>query len=566
MKELRSASQIVFGFLPHQTVDLRGGVWKVKDWRTPRVRSEIDIGSLRREVLKAAGPWRFANLDGGYCNQLEANAKLSVITLDEENGVEVEPFPKTWICKSCQRIFDAPDSPCQCGATMEKGQLHFVGYHDRCGTLRAPFIRRCPTHNQVRVRFPGTASGAEIKFTCPICNLEIQRGFGFPACSCGNGTLTFNVHRAASVYTPRSVVIVNPPYREKIKLIAEAGGPPKAFSWVIEGMNQRTLDDAPSTKESLRRSLLSQGLDPQIVEQMVSISGIAETGPEARVPDEVRPEAEGQAVSIALAMTEARSTTFDLVNGTSASSEIGMTYRVQYPASMELAGVHSVDLVDKFPVLNGHYGYTRGGFDPGSSMLMPFRGQRSEGYRVYAELGVTEAFFIRLDPQRVAKWLAGEGYTLNEWADDRTARLAIIAACRDYASLGNGQRSPSNSLLSLIHSFSHRLLRITAVFSGVERNSLSELLVPLHLGIFIYAASKGDFVLGGLQSVFEGELHHLLDAMVYEEHRCALDPGCSDSGGACVACLHIGEPSCRYFNRHLTRDALFGSNGYLVRR
>lgn len=566
MKEYRSASQILFGFLPNQTVDLRGGVWKVKEWRNPHIRTEIDITLLRREIIKLAAPWRATNLDGGYCNQLDANAKLSVVSLDGYNGVEVEPFPKIWICRLCERISDTPDSSCPCGATSEKGQLPFVGYHDRCGTLRAPYIPRCPVHNQVRVRFPGTASGAEIRFSCPICKIETRKGFGFLPCSCGNGTLTFNVHRAASVYTPRSVVIVNPPSREKVKLIAEAGGPPKAFSWVIGGMLARTVDEAPSTKESLKRSLLSQGLDQKVVDQMVSISGIAEADQELKVPDEVRAEAEGQAVSVALAMAEARSTINDLIKGTKATSEIGMIYRVQYTASMEASGIHSVDLVDKFPVLNGHYGYTRGPFEPGLSRLMPFRGQRNEGYRVYAEIGVTEAFFIRLDPKRVARWLAREGHILNEWTDDRTARLAIITACRDYGKLGDGQNSPANSLLALIHSFSHRLLRITAVFSGVERNSLSELLAPLHLGIFIYAASKGDFVLGGLQSVFEGELHHLLDAMVYEEHRCALDPGCSDSGGACMACLHIGEPSCRYFNKHLTRDALFGSNGYLVKR
>ena len=56
MKESRSASQILFGFLPEQTVDLRGGVWKVKDWRHPKVRSEIDSASLRREIIRQATP------------------------------------------------------------------------------------------------------------------------------------------------------------------------------------------------------------------------------------------------------------------------------------------------------------------------------------------------------------------------------------------------------------------------------------------------------------------------------------------------------------------------------
>lgn len=102
-----------------------------------------------------------------------------------------------------------------------------------------------------------------------------------------------------------------------------------------------------------------------------------------------------------------------------------------------------------------------------------------------------------------------------------------------------------------------------AVHAGIERNALSELLVPSHLSFFVYAASKGDFVLGGLQAVFESDLDTFLKALVDDEHRCALDPGCERGGGACSACLHIGEPSCRWFNTRLSRLALFGSNGYL---
>ena len=63
---------------------------------------------------------------------------------------------------------------------------------------------------------------------------------------------------------------------------------------------------------------------------------------------------------------------------------------------------------------------------------------------------------------------------------------------------------------TLIHSYCHRFIRVAAVHTGVERTSLSELLVPHHLGFFVYAAARGGFVLGGLQAVFEGELHRLL--------------------------------------------------------
>jgi hypothetical protein len=79
----------------------------------------------------------------------------------------------------------------------------------------------------------------------------------------------------------------------------------------------------------------------------------------------------------------------------------------------------------------------------------------------------------------------------------------------------------------------------------------------------VYAASRGDFVLGGLQAVFETSLNRFLDDFFTGEWRCALDPGCRSGGGACMACLHLGEPSCRWFNRFLDRSTLFGEQGFL---
>jgi hypothetical protein len=126
----------------------------------------------------------------------------------------------------------------------------------------------------------------------------------------------------------------------------------------------------------------------------------------------------------------------------------------------------------------------------------------------------------------------------------------------------NGRRV-DQLLFSLVHSYCHRLIRLTAVYGGIERNALSELVLPLHLGFFIYAAARGDFVLGGLQALFETELDGLLRTFTQDDHRCPLDPGCGHHGAACMACLHLGEPSCRHYNTGLSRELLAGVNGYL---
>jgi hypothetical protein len=445
-----------------------------------------------------------------------------------------------------------------------KGQLHFVGYCANCGDLREPWIRKCKTHQQVRVKFPGTASGSEILFSCPVCNAELQKGFGFPVCGCG-GRFTFNVHRAASVYTPRSVVIVNPPSPQKIRQIQEAGGGPRALAWVLDGMRAATMLQGRPDMEALRRQLIAQGLPENVVTNMLRAandSGEIQMESESGLPDEVARDAESQAITIALAMSDGRIRITDLLTSVEPLSPNGVLYREQYKGALDDAGLVSVELIDKFPVLTGHYGYTRGPSGPGESRLRAYR-DRSGDYLVYGDIAETEALFVRLCPERVAKWLRSQGYNLDNWQDSRSAQLAIMRAGRQVGLSRIGTNTLYEALLTLVHSYAHRLIRLTAVHAGIERNSLSELLVPLHQGFFLYAAARGDFVLGGLQAVFEGELHALLREFVHGEHRCALDPGCTRGGGACVACLHLGEPSCRFFNTQLNRASLFGISGYL---
>ena len=168
-------------------------------------------------------------------------------------------------------------------------------------------------------------------------------------------------------------------------------------------------------------------------------------------------------------------------------------------------------------------------------------------------------------PTRVADWLQRRGFALRPWDSEREARIAILEAVSiPRPGEPEDPGDPGSALLTLVHSYAHRFIRPAAVPAGTDRNALSELLVPLHLGFYVYAASSGDFVLGGLQAVFESDLHGLLAAVVHDEHRCPLDPGCLHSGGACMACLHLGEPWCRYYNRFLDRSTLHGPGGYLM--
>ncbi|HCS52204.1 MAG TPA: hypothetical protein DIW81_11525, partial [Planctomycetaceae bacterium] len=259
MREQRSGSQILFGYLPNQTVDLQGRVWKVKEWSNPDTRN-VDQATVRQELLRMIGRWSATGSDSGLEDELRRNGDIEVVTLNYSSGVRVEAFPKLFICKNpqCRRVIVSEDgaSACSCGSRA-LGQFHFVGYHE-CGRLAEPWIPKCPTHKEARIVFPGTASAAEIKIVCPVCNAVLRTGLGMWKCKhCDDDTTKFRhtVHRAAVVYTPRGIVVVNPPTSDQLKELSDAGGVARALKWVVDGMRTRSFKDVGQTKETLRRQL-----------------------------------------------------------------------------------------------------------------------------------------------------------------------------------------------------------------------------------------------------------------------------------------------------------------------
>src|SRR6266536_1829514 len=165
----RSGSQILRTFLPDQTVDLRGDVYRVAEWSGPSP-IEVDTDLVRRHLLREIGPWIAHDTDSGMGADLLRNAPVEVVELDERRGVLVERYPQVWLCRDCKRIGRSLDRPCRCGK-RKWGQLHFVGIHD-CGAITEPWIRRCAEHDDVKVVIPKSAKAGDITFVCPVCDRQ----------------------------------------------------------------------------------------------------------------------------------------------------------------------------------------------------------------------------------------------------------------------------------------------------------------------------------------------------------------------------------------------------------
>jgi hypothetical protein len=558
----RGASQILFGLLPGQTADLDGKIWRVAHWIDP-VPLALDQDAVRAALLGSIAPWSATGMDDGLDAALRARATVEVVALNMDRGVLVEPYPQQWRCKTCGSIARNRDDRCTCGGRT-RAQMQFVAYHT-CGAAREPQIPRCPTHNAVAIRLPGTATARELRIFCPQCQRPLTTGgFPFQVCNCGDGGMSVTVHRAAVVFSPRFAVLVNPPDPAVAAQLRAAGGGARALEWVLDGM---TADDPTQGRqtyagllETLRQAGLSEATAQELAQAALDRGEVdAGHGGGVVLPDSVREKAHEEALSLASAVRGGRTRVADMVAGT--TPPLRTLYEGAYGDAMRDAHLAGVDLLANFPVATLSFGFTRGDMSPGAARLVPFR---ERGHvRAYGSLSRTEALLFRLDPMRVYRHLVARGHALPDVDGPRAARIALLERM-DLPYPTQEQYQPlGGALLQLVHSYAHRTIRRLASFAGIERDGLAEYLLPHHLSFVVYAASRGDFVLGGLQAVYETSLHRFLADLVEGESRCALDPGCRSGGGACMACLHLGEPSCRWFNRFLDRSELFGANGFL---
>ena len=565
MKVERGASQILFGMLPGQTVDLQGRIWKVTRW-VDAVPIPLDQSAVREALLTAIGPWTATGMDDGLDQELRSRASVEVKGLNMQRGILVDPFPEHWRCKSCGTIARRRNDSCTCGG-QSRAQMQFVTYHT-CGASRPPTLPRCETHRKVAVRLPGTATARELRFFCPTCRVALTSGgFPFQPCNCGDGGMLITVHRSSVVFSPRFAVVVNPPDPTDAARLRAAGGGARALEWVLDGMVTDDPTTGQQTLAGLVEAFRQAGLPEESAQRLANNAldhgdiDAPSGGTNIALPTAVRKKAQEEALSLASAVSGGRLRITDMVSGT--TPPLKTLYKGAYHDAVRRAGLENVDFLANFPVATLAFAYTRGELEPGTARLVPLR-ERGQ-IRAYGSLSRTEALLFRLDPIRVHKHLTNTGHTLPDVTDPRAARLAILGRLDiPYATQNRNQSQHLGSdLLSLVHSYAHRTIRRLAAFAGIEHHGLAEYLMPHHLAFVVYAASRGDFVLGGLQAVYETVLHRFMADLVEGESRCALDPGCRSGGGACMACLHLGEPSCRWFNRFLNRATLFGRQGFL---
>ena len=233
-------------------------------------------------------------------------------------------------------------------------------------------------------------------------------------------------------------------------------------------------------------------------------------------------------------------------------------------------GIKDMIVTNDIELVTCVYGYTRKTDDPKSDNIRGRLKLNSFGMidNRLISYGVrlnTEGILFDIDQRRIIEWLFANGYITESQlpdleSEESVKRWYLTNVHADYiSSFGNlhPEDVVTDAVFSMLHTMSHAFLKVAGEQSGLDRNSLSEMIIMETASILIYSQSEQGVTLGALSSMADLGYARFLNDLYQNSRNCVFDPICLDEGTACSACLFIPEVCCSYFNHNLGRKYLY---------
>lgn len=241
--------------------------------------------------------------------------------------------------------------------------------------------------------------------------------------------------------------------------------------------------------------------------------------------------------------------------------------------------VADMGLIREFDLCMFSYGYSRMESTPvlpdkrGMNMPVrlnlfpPVRIDDRQKAPIYVIQQSNEAIYVRLDERAVLDWLGSlECDDMFELAGEEKIGAGIIGVARPMrAFLDELPQSATPPvyfyLYSLLHSFSHLLMKHISEYSGLDPGSLGEYLFPADLAFVVYRNGT-TMDLGNLSALWRNSGNAMLMSMLsLKATQCGTGSLCAHRGGACPDCLMVPETSCVASNKLLSRAVLRSVGG-----
>ena len=256
-------------------------------------------------------------------------------------------------------------------------------------------------------------------------------------------------------------------------------------------------------------------------------------------------------------------------------------YRREIGGLLSHIGVSQMVLIRGLPICEFSFGYSRVSSTPvyhreyrGQSVPMPVRLKAfdtlpdSSGKKpIYVTQQNNEAFYIRLDENRVRRWLAANA-VIDLPAEDVSIGRAYLETYADFGPFldeykdrergGIFPRNLAPFVYLLLHSLAHQMVHSLADISGLDRDGIGEHIFPADLAFVIYRKGMTPD-LGNISAMWRNHAAEFLRRIIDPRGlRCGSGSLCDARGGACPACIMVSEVSCISSNLLLSRASLRG--------
>jgi hypothetical protein len=524
--------------------------------------------------------------------------------------------------KTCRRIYYYSDIDTTltknanryCYRCKKQGALTPVrfGFIHRCGMLDTLFVPRHEPRHWIVLRDDNDFRNSY--WYCEDCHLRLEdqsrNGLGFRSCRCGlpprgmSGVLLEDT----KVHYSQTATLVdiddkqlgrwgeNPRFGDLL-LTASIGAPAFSPSDLLDLVQaeEPTKGESPTIR-AVRDELLARGMSPEEVEALVGkVATKVDVDPWSSylrdLPDinrVVRPrawaETRGTIEYVFLKHSSQVGTVSlsSLISQAEAERDSSALQRLEGDRRLsQRLGISELSLLSAMPLKLIGYGFTRqynypasGTGDETGALLRPYP-EVERKLPIYVVANTSEALLFELDPWHVAAFLqlSGEAVAPNGLSNEWLARATLLQLAGEMVDTGSshlvltdpereaGQQVDVTAALifGVVHSIAHVLQQTAHRYVGMDADALAEYLFPAHISGLLYIASHVKFTLGGLESIFRANLGQLLASAQEYAQQCAFDPVCTQSGGACMACVYP-KFGCGHFNRTVSRAFLFGGN------
>lgn len=603
----RGVSQALYKYLPESWIDfpVRGDerynyIAHVKRWNSEKL-DDINKRRLIRVVNQAIEAFGSVGNDGtpidntvGYsagltmenCNVL--NPKHD----SDERGVVAELSPLTFYCPECHHVYEFKDADSyqrykkcrRCHIELKQfRQIYFC----KCGfaTDKHPvYCRKCKSNDNI------TWSGklGDYNFRCTKCGEKIPM---FKMCDSCGARLAPKIALDPAQYFAYSLSLIDIIDEKVERFISETDyGPFLAVAcWLgiitsaelNEVIEKGITSDPEAFEKKYRESydmFVMAGLDPTNAENAAKAIASRDCGSKYldiannlcgqifASQESLRKSSEALLEYMFVKELKDRSSLKDaesisrLLN-TNANPE-------EFEAIAEKRAVADVQVCGNIPFISCSYGYTREKSEPEEGVILhAFREEHNGIKNIYATKLNTEGVLFEFDRVRILRWLIKNEYVsadeLPDLDDESSVKLWFVNNIRPELIKPFSKIDPQNAatyyVYNLIHTLSHLLIRSAAGMCGLDKNSISEYILPSVPAVLVYCQNSQGFSLGALFNIFEAYFDKWMNTAYSNAQKCIFDPICIERYKACTGCLFLNEVSCQHFNHDLDRSIVIGT-------